>query len=109
MAIYHFSAKVISRANGSSAVAAAAYRAAGRLHDQRLGRDHDFTNKAGVIHSEVMQPEGTPERWQDREALWNDVVASCAAVMLMATPAPCATPPTTQWPLAGSAVESHSR
>jgi hypothetical protein len=28
MAIYHFSAKVISRANGSSAVASAAYRSA---------------------------------------------------------------------------------
>jgi hypothetical protein len=38
MAIYHFSAKVISRANGSSAVASAAYRAAERLHDDRLGR-----------------------------------------------------------------------
>jgi Ti-type conjugative transfer relaxase TraA len=73
VAIYHFSAKVISRANGSSAVAAAAYRAASRLHDQRLGRDHDFTNKAGVIHSEVMAPEGAPERWQDRETLWNEV------------------------------------
>jgi hypothetical protein len=30
MAIYHFSAKVISRANGSSAVASAAYRSAER-------------------------------------------------------------------------------
>jgi len=75
VAIYHFSAKVISRANGSSAVAAAAYRAASRLHDQRLGRDHDFTNKAGVIHSEVMAPEGVPERWQDRATLWNEVEA----------------------------------
>src|SRR3546814_17987276 len=35
MAIYHFSAKVISRAVGSSAVAAAAYRSADRLHDER--------------------------------------------------------------------------
>ena len=42
MAIYHFSAKVISRAVGSSAVAAAAYRSADRLHDKRLGRSHDF-------------------------------------------------------------------
>ena len=62
MAIYHFSAKVISRASGSSAVASAAYRSAERLHDQRLDRDHDFTNKAGVVHSEVLLPEGAPER-----------------------------------------------
>jgi Ti-type conjugative transfer relaxase TraA len=73
--IYHFSAKVISRANGSSAVASAAYRSASRLDDERLGRSHDFTNKTGVVHSEVMAPDGSPERWQDREALWNEVEA----------------------------------
>jgi Ti-type conjugative transfer relaxase TraA len=73
MAIYHFSAKVISRANGSSAVAAAAYRSASRLEDERLGRGHDFSNKSGVVHSEIMAPEGSPERWQDRETLWNEV------------------------------------
>ncbi|CAN5445032.1 Ti-type conjugative transfer relaxase TraA [soil metagenome] len=75
MAIYHFSAKVISRANGSSAVAAAAYRSASELHDERLGRSHNFSNKAGVEHSEIMAPEGSPERWQDRQALWNEVEA----------------------------------
>ena len=75
MAIYHFSAKIISRTNGSSAVASAAYRAAERLHDDRLGRDHDFSNKAGVVHSEVMLPEGAPERLNDRTTLWNEVEA----------------------------------
>src|SRR3546814_8408338 len=70
MAIYHFSAKVGSRANGSSAVASAAYRSASELHDDRLNRDHDFSNKAGVIHSEVMLPEGAPERLTDRLTLW---------------------------------------
>lgn len=75
MAIYHFSAKVVSRANGSSAVASAAYRSASELHDDRLNRDHDFRNKAGVIHSEVMLPEGAPERLNDRSTLWNEVEA----------------------------------
>ena len=75
MAIYHFSAKVVSRANGSSAVASAAYRSASELHDNRLGRDHDFSNKAGVIHSEVMLPEGAPERLNDRSTLWNEMEA----------------------------------
>jgi len=73
MAIYHFSAKVVSRANGSSAVASAAYRSASELHDDRLERDHDFSNKAGVIHSEVMLPAGAPERLSDRATLWNEV------------------------------------
>ncbi|NML13061.1 MobA/MobL family protein, partial [Sphingobium sp. AR-3-1] len=75
MAIYHFSAKVISRANGSSAVASAAYRSASELHDERLGRNHDFSNKAGVVHSEVLLPEGAPERLNDRATLWNEVEA----------------------------------
>ncbi|MFM9851768.1 MAG: Ti-type conjugative transfer relaxase TraA [Sphingomonadaceae bacterium] len=76
MAIYHFSAKVISRANGSSAVASAAYRSASRLRDDRLDRDHDFSNKSGVVHSEVMLPEGAPERLGDRSTLWNEVEAT---------------------------------
>jgi Ti-type conjugative transfer relaxase TraA len=76
MAIYHFSAKVISRATGSSAVAASAYRSASRLRDERLDRSHDFSNKAGVVHSEVLLPEGAPDEWQDREKLWNDVEAA---------------------------------
>jgi Ti-type conjugative transfer relaxase TraA len=73
MAIYHLSAKMISRANGSSALAAAAYRSASRLHDQRLDRHHDFSNKTGVVHSEVMLPDGAPEEFADREKLWNAV------------------------------------
>ncbi|MFZ5747861.1 MAG: Ti-type conjugative transfer relaxase TraA [Pseudomonadota bacterium] len=76
MAIYHFSAKVISRASGSSALASAAYRSASRLHDQRLDRHHDFSNKAGVVHSEVMLPDDAPEHLSDRERLWNDVEAA---------------------------------
>ncbi|KQZ76378.1 conjugal transfer protein TraA [Sphingopyxis sp. Root214] len=76
MAIYHFSAKVISRALGSSAVAAAAYRSAHRLYDERLGRSHDFSSKAGVVHSEILLPENAPEKWRDRERLWNDVEAA---------------------------------
>lgn len=75
MAIYHFSVKVISRASGRSAVAAAAYRSASRLHDERLDRHHDFSNKAGVVHSEVMLPDGAPEHLADREKLWNAVEA----------------------------------
>lgn len=75
MAIYHFSAKVISRANGSSAVASAAYRSASELHDARLGRAHDFSNKASVIHSEVLLPKDAPERLADRTTLWNEVEA----------------------------------
>ncbi len=75
MAIYHFSAKVIGRSAGRSAVASAAYRAAERLHDDQIDRDHDYTAKAGVVHSEILLPEGAASRWLDRGTLWNEVEA----------------------------------
>ena len=73
MADYRFSAKVISRGKGQSAVAAAAYRAGTRLHDERTGTTPDYSRKAGVIHAEVLTPEGTPDWMHDRAQLWNAV------------------------------------
>jgi ATP-dependent exoDNAse (exonuclease V) alpha subunit len=76
VAIYHFSARVISRSRGRSAVAAAAYRSASALLDEREGRTHGFSQKADVVHSEILLPEGAPERWADRGVLWNAVEAA---------------------------------
>lgn len=73
MAIYHLSAKVISRAGGRSSVAAAAYRTAGRLHDDRQGLEHDYSRKEGVDHCEIMVPENAPDWMRDRNQLWNAV------------------------------------
>ncbi|MCV3272720.1 Ti-type conjugative transfer relaxase TraA [Roseobacter sinensis] len=75
MAIYHLHMKVIGRSSGASAVAAAAYRSASRLRDDRIERSHDFTAKRGVVHSEVLLPEGAPDALSDRERLWNAVEA----------------------------------
>jgi Ti-type conjugative transfer relaxase TraA len=75
MAIYHLHMKVIGRSSGASAVAAAAYRSASRLRDDRIERSHDFTAKRGVVHSEVLLPEGAPDVLSDRERLWNAVEA----------------------------------
>src|SRR3954447_11447996 len=76
VAIYHFSAKVIGRSSGRSAVAAAAYRSASALLDEREARTHDFSHKADVVHSEILLPDGAPEHWSDRSILWNAVEAS---------------------------------
>ena len=75
MALYHFSAKIISRSDGRSAIAAAAYRAAEQLEDLRSGQVHDYTAKQGVVHSEILLPEGAPARFHDRSVLWNEVEA----------------------------------
>ncbi len=72
MAIYHLSAKPISRSSGRSAVASAAYRCAVRLTNERDGLVHDFTRKQGVEHAEIVLPEGVSTDWAlDRSALWN--------------------------------------
>ena len=83
MAIYHYSSKMISRANGSSAVAAAAYRHAAKMQNEREMRTVSYENKGNVAHTEVAVPEDAP-RWltdklagktadQQSEILWNAV------------------------------------
>lgn len=58
--------------SGRSAVAAAAYRCAERLTNERDGLVHDFTRKQGVEHSEIVLPDGVGADWAlDRSALWN--------------------------------------
>lgn len=73
MAIYHFSAKVISRSSGSSATAAAAYRAGEKIIDKRTGEIHDYTRKKGVDSSWILAPQSAPDWVLDREKLWNEV------------------------------------
>ncbi|RYE13970.1 MAG: Ti-type conjugative transfer relaxase TraA, partial [Sphingobacteriaceae bacterium] len=73
MAIYHLSTQAISRGQGRSIVACAAYRAAEQLLDQHYAKIHDYRRKENVAYKEVFLPEGAPEWLQDREALWNHV------------------------------------
>ena len=69
MATYHLAAKAVSRSAGRSATAAAAYRAAECIEDDRTGRQHDYTRKRGVEHTEIVVPDGQPG--PDRAVLWN--------------------------------------
>lgn len=69
MAIYHCSTKPLARSSGRSAVAAAAYRSGDCLVDERQGLEHDYTRRAGVVHTELVFPEGAGE-WS-RAELWN--------------------------------------
>ncbi|MDR0374052.1 MAG: MobA/MobL family protein [Nitrososphaerota archaeon] len=87
MAIYYFDGNIIGRSSGRSSVGAAAYRAGEKLrsvahaayqsgNELRDGEGeivHDYTRKGGVVHSEIILPEGAPEEYKDRETLWNAV------------------------------------
>lgn len=72
MAIYHFSAQVISRSKGQSAVASAAYRSGERLEDERTGEEK-FYHRKTTPETVILTPENSPEWASDRNRLWNEV------------------------------------
>ena len=74
VAIYHCSIKIISRGKGRSAVACAAYRSGTKLTDLATGKIFDYSNKPGVVFSEVLLPENAPAAFAvDRNILWDAV------------------------------------
>jgi len=74
--VYHLSIKPISRSDGRTATAAAAYRSAELIIDERTGEVHDYTAKGDVVHSELVLPAGAPAWAGDRAALWNAAEAA---------------------------------
>lgn len=73
MAIYHCSVRCITRSEGRSAVAAAAYRSGEKLTNDYDGIVHDYTKKGWIVHKEIMLPANAPEEFRDRSKLWNAV------------------------------------
>lgn len=73
MAIYHMSIKIGSRSKGQSAVAAAAYRSGEKLTDHKTGIVSDYTQKGGIVFSEISLCKNAPDAYTDRETLWNAV------------------------------------
>ena len=73
MAIYHFSVKAISRSDGRSAVACAAYRSGEKLVCDYYGKEQDYTKKTGVEFTNIYAPENTNPDLLNRQKLWNTV------------------------------------
>lgn len=73
MAIFHLNEKNISRSDGRSAVACAAYRACEKLEDHTYGKTQDYTRKKGLEYKSIYAPEHTNEKLLDRQTLWNEV------------------------------------
>lgn len=73
MAIFHFNAKLISRAEGHNAVAASAYRSGSRFTCERTGTVHNYRRKTEVQHSAIHAPDGALSWVHDRAHLWNTV------------------------------------
>ncbi|WP_395172988.1 Ti-type conjugative transfer relaxase TraA [Roseibium alexandrii] len=88
MAIYHFHAQVISRSEGRSSVAAAAYRHRAQMtvSNDSDHRSFDYVHKdSDLVHEELALPDQTPDWFRSlidgrsiagaSEALWNAVEA----------------------------------
>ena len=74
VALYSASVKTVSRSSGRSATAAAAYRNAERIIDERTGDIHDYTRRSGVNHVESFAPVGMAP--QSGSELWNKAEAA---------------------------------
>jgi len=73
LALFHLNVTQIKRSKGQSAIAAAAYRAGEKLYSEYYGETSDYTNKHGVICSEILLPDHAPREYADRQTLWNAV------------------------------------
>ncbi|WP_234710710.1 MobA/MobL family protein [Sinorhizobium arboris] len=73
MAIYHLNVKNISRGDGRSIVAAAAYRAGETLPNEAEERRSEFGGRRDVVANEIRLPENAPRWMADRAQLWNAV------------------------------------
>lgn len=72
MAIYHFSAQIISRGKGQSAVAAASYRSGDKLVDERTGEIKNYHREVKP-EGMILAPKNAPDWVYDRQKLWNEV------------------------------------
>lgn len=72
----HFDVQIVTRGQGQSVVAAAAYRSGEALYDEKTGKTFDYTRKEDIKYVEIATPDDAPAWANDRSALWNHVEAS---------------------------------
>lgn len=75
MAVFHFSATIVKRSHGQTSITVASRRSGTSLFDRRIGLTQRPISRDMPVHSEIMLPSGAPDKWRDRETLWNDIEA----------------------------------
>ena len=71
----HFKVTVRSRSKGRSAVAGAAYQSGESLFSEYDQKRKSYSEKRGVIYTQIMLPANAPPEYVDRQTLWNAVEA----------------------------------
>ena len=67
----HHDIKIVQRSNRPSAVAAAAYQSGERLFSEYDQKQKYYSEKRGIVHTEIMLPPHAPPEYADRNTLWN--------------------------------------
>lgn len=68
--------KMVSRGDGASIVAKAAYRNGLAMYDERTGSFHDYPRKGRIDHNEIRAPQGAPAWALDPNQLNNAIEAN---------------------------------
>ncbi len=71
----HLKIKITQRSKKQSAVAGAAYQSGESLFSEYDQKRKSYTEKQGIIYTEIMLPDNAPPEYADRGTLWNAVEA----------------------------------
>ena len=66
----HHDIKIVQRSNRQSAVAAAAYQSGERLFSEYDQKQKYYSEKRGIVHTEIMLPPHAPPEYADRNTLF---------------------------------------
>ncbi len=67
----HFKVTITQRSRGQPAVAGAAYQSGKSLFSEYDGKRKAYSEKRGVVYTEIMLPPNAPPEFSDRGTLWN--------------------------------------
>ena len=67
----HFKITITQRSRGQSAVAGAAYQSGEKLYSEYDRKTKSYSEKKGIVYTEIMLPPNAPPEYSDRNTLWN--------------------------------------
>lgn len=63
----------IGKTNNKSAIAASAYRSGAKMYDATKDKTYNYSSKKEVVYDTIMLPPNAPEKYQDKQTLWQEV------------------------------------
>ena len=67
----HNEISIVQRSHRQSAVAAAAYQSGEKLFCEYDQQVKHYPEKRGIVHNEILLPANAPQKYADRNTLWN--------------------------------------